>query len=80
MKNELDPLAAEQEFFGALIAGKVEVLDRLLVDDDCERADGDARASGGHSVCGAQPVHPRVRGATRPVRLASAQGTQIVDG
>src|SRR5260370_22144851 len=33
MKNELDPLAAEQEFFGALIAGKVEVLDRLLVDE-----------------------------------------------
>ena len=33
MKNELDPLAAEQEFFGALIAGKLEVLDQLLVDD-----------------------------------------------
>ncbi len=33
MKNELDPLAAEQEFFGALIAGKVEVLDQLLIDE-----------------------------------------------
>jgi|SRR6267142_1008967 len=33
MKNELDPLAAEQKFFGALIAGKVEVLDQLLIDE-----------------------------------------------
>jgi Domain of unknown function (DUF4440) len=33
MKNELDPLLAEQEFFGALISGKIEVLDELLVDD-----------------------------------------------
>jgi ketosteroid isomerase-like protein len=33
MKNELNPMAAEQEFFGALIAGKVEVLHQLLVDD-----------------------------------------------
>jgi hypothetical protein len=32
MKNELNPWVAEQEFFGALIAGKVEVLDHLLVD------------------------------------------------
>jgi hypothetical protein len=33
MKNELNPLVAEQEFFGALIAGKMEVLDELLIDD-----------------------------------------------
>jgi hypothetical protein len=33
MKNELNPLVAEQEFFDALIAGKIEALDELLVDD-----------------------------------------------
>ena len=33
MINKLDPLVAEQEFFGALISGKIEVLDDLLVDD-----------------------------------------------
>jgi ketosteroid isomerase-like protein len=33
MINKLDPLAAEQEFFGALISGKIESLDALLVDD-----------------------------------------------
>jgi hypothetical protein len=33
MKSELNPLVAEQEFFGALIAGKVEALDQLLVDE-----------------------------------------------
>ena len=33
MKHEIDPLLAEQELFGALISGKIEVLDELLVDD-----------------------------------------------
>jgi hypothetical protein len=33
MKNEANPLLAEQQFFDALIAGKIEVLDALLVDD-----------------------------------------------
>jgi Domain of unknown function (DUF4440) len=33
MKNELNPLSAEQEFFSALIASKIQALDELLVDD-----------------------------------------------
>ena len=125
MKNELDPLAAEQEFFGALIAGKVEVLDRLLVDEfilvDVMRG-GEitkagllaAVASGQAKFESIEPSEARVRrfGSTAIVngrtemrgrvgdaafavrsrythvyveqqgrlRLASAQGTQIVDG
>jgi hypothetical protein len=33
MSNGLNPLAAEQEFFGALIGGSVDVLQELLVDE-----------------------------------------------
>ena len=33
MKDKLDPLVAEQEFFDALIAGEIQMLDQLLVDD-----------------------------------------------
>jgi hypothetical protein len=33
MKNELNPLSAEQEFFSSLIASKIQALDELLVDD-----------------------------------------------
>ena len=33
MKAELNALAADREFFAALIGGKIEVLDELLVDD-----------------------------------------------
>jgi ketosteroid isomerase-like protein len=33
MENESGPLAAEREFFGALIAGSAETLDRVLADD-----------------------------------------------
>jgi hypothetical protein len=125
MKNELDPLAAEQEFFGALLAGKLEVLDRLLVDEfilvDVMRG-GEitkpgllaAVASGQAKFESIEPSEARVRrfGSTAIVngrtemrgrvgdaafavrsrythvyveqqgrlRLASAQGTQIVDG
>ena len=124
MKNELDPLAAEQEFFGALLAGKLEVLDRLLVDEfilvDVMRG-GEitkagllaAVASGQAKFESIEPSETRVRrfGSTAIVngrtemsgrvggtafavrsrythvyveqqgrlRLASAQGTQIVD-
>jgi uncharacterized protein DUF4440 len=124
MKNELNPLVAEQEFFGALIAGKVEVLDRLLVDAfilvDVMRG-GEitkpgllaAVASGQAKFESIEPSEARVRrfGSTAIVngrtemrgrvgdtafavrsrytlvyveqqgrlRLASAQGTQIVD-
>jgi len=125
MKSELNPLAAEQEFFGALIAGKVEVLDKLLVDDfilvDVMRG-GEitkpgllaAVASGQAKFESIEPSETRVRrfGSTAVVngrtemrgrvgdaafavrsrythvyveqqgrlRLASAQGTQIVEG
>lgn len=125
MNNELNPLVAEREFFGALIAGKVEVLDQLLVDDfvlvDVMRG-GEitkpglvaAVASGEAKFEGIEPSETRVRrfGSTAIVngrtemrgrfgespfavrsrythvyveqqgrlRLASAQGTQIVDG
>ncbi len=33
MKNELDPLAAERQFFSALVDASVEALDRVLADD-----------------------------------------------
>ncbi len=33
MKDELDPLAAERQFFAALVDANVETLDRVLVDD-----------------------------------------------
>jgi ketosteroid isomerase-like protein len=33
MTNKLDPLIAEEEFFGALLAGKIQALNELLVDD-----------------------------------------------
>ena len=125
MKKELDPLAAEQEFFGALVAGKLEVLDQLLVDDfilvDVMRG-GEitkpgllaAVASGQAKFESIEPSETRVRsfGSTAIVngrtemrgrfgesafavrsrythvyveqqgrlRLASAQGTQIIDG
>lgn len=33
MKDELDPLAAERQFFVALVEASVEALDRVLADD-----------------------------------------------
>jgi len=124
MKNGLNPLAAEQEFFGALSAGKIEVLEQLLVDEfilvDVMRGAEigkpellAALAAGYVKFDGIEPSETRVRnfGATAIVngrtemrgrageiafavrsrythvyveqqgrlRLASAQGTQIVE-